>query len=135
VPAKTPEEINHLFRKYMREGDLDAVMSIYDNEAVFTTAAGELKYGPAAIREQLAAFAAAKADFYFDIKRIIVSGDIALTHNVWAVDVPQPTSGYAIEVSRRQPDGTWRWLIGDPFTVGRQAGPENEAGVPEEVRA
>jgi hypothetical protein len=30
---------------------------------------------------------------------------------------PQPMSGYAIEVARRQPDGTWRWLIGDPFTV------------------
>jgi len=26
-------------------------------------------------------------------------------------------SVYAIEVARRQQDGTWRWLIGDPFTV------------------
>jgi hypothetical protein len=31
-------------------------------------------------------------------------------------------SVYAIEVARRQPDGTWRWLIGDPFTIGRQTG-------------
>jgi len=32
---------------------------------------------------------------------------------------------HAIEVARRQADGTWRWLIGDPFTVGRHvaAGP------------
>jgi hypothetical protein len=29
-------------------------------------------------------------------------------------------SVYAIEVAGRQPDGTWRWLIGDPFTVGRE---------------
>jgi hypothetical protein len=28
---------------------------------------------------------------------------------------------YAIEVARRQRDGTWRWLIGDPFMVGRNA--------------
>jgi hypothetical protein len=27
------------------------------------------------------------------------------------------------EVARRQPDGTWRWLIGDPFTVGRNVSP------------
>ena len=28
-------------------------------------------------------------------------------------------SVYAIEVARRQPDGTWRWVIGDPFTLGK----------------
>jgi hypothetical protein len=29
-------------------------------------------------------------------------------------------TAYEIEVARRQPDGTWGWLIGDPFTIGRQ---------------
>jgi hypothetical protein len=29
---------------------------------------------------------------------------------------------YAIEVARRQADGTWRWLIGDPYTVGKEFG-------------
>ena len=48
------------------------------------------------------------------------SGDIALMHTDWQVTSPQPMSTYAIEVARRQPDGTWRWLIGDPFTVGRR---------------
>jgi hypothetical protein len=33
----------------------------------------------------------------------------------------QKCSVYAIEVARRQPDGTWRWLIGDTFTIGRRA--------------
>jgi hypothetical protein len=28
---------------------------------------------------------------------------------------------HAVEVARRQPDGTWRWLIGDPFTAGKIA--------------
>jgi hypothetical protein len=43
-------------------------------------------------------------------------------HTVWTVSKPQPTTVYAIEVARRQPDGTWRWLIGDPFTVGKVTG-------------
>ena len=34
---------------------------------------------------------------------------------------PQQMSIYAIEVARRQPDDTWRWLIGDPFSVGKHA--------------
>ena len=41
-------------------------------------------------------------------------------HTEWKVSPPYPMSVYAIEVARRQADGTWRWLIGDPFTVGRQ---------------
>ena len=59
-----------------------------------------------------------KAEFFVHVKGVIRSGDTALTHSVWAVATPEPTSGYALEVSRRQPDGSWRWLISDPFTVG-----------------
>jgi len=70
----------------------------------------------------LAPFAARKAVFNFNIKQVIRSGDIALMHTEWKVSSPQQMSVYAIEVAGRQPDGTWRWLIGDPFTIGRQAG-------------
>jgi hypothetical protein len=28
---------------------------------------------------------------------------------------------YALEVARRQSNGTWRWLIGDAFTVSKHA--------------
>ncbi len=65
--------------------------------------------------------AAQKAIFHFRIKQVIQSGDIALMHTEWEVSSPQQMSLHAIEVARRQPDGTWRWLIGDPFTVGKQA--------------
>jgi hypothetical protein len=34
MPAKSPEEICHLFKQYMAEGDLDSVLSVYDPEAV-----------------------------------------------------------------------------------------------------
>jgi len=70
----------------------------------------------------LAPFAARKAVFNFNIKQVIRSGDIALMHTEWKISSPQIMSVYAIEVARRQPDGTWRRLIGDPFTIGRQAG-------------
>jgi len=42
-----------------------------------------------------------------------------LMHTEWNVYGPQPMSQYAIEVARKQADGSWCWLIGDPFTVGR----------------
>ncbi len=72
------------------------------------------------LRQELTPFAAEKAIFNFNINQVIESGDIALMHTEWTVSSAQQLSVYAIEVARRQPDGTWRWLIGDPFTVGRQ---------------
>jgi uncharacterized protein (TIGR02246 family) len=121
MPAKSPEEICRLFQQYMAEGDIDLVLSVYDPEAVFLNQSGEVKQGRQGLRQELAPFAAVKAIFDFNIKQVIQSGDIALMHTEWKVSWPQPMSVYAIEVARRQPDGTWCWLIGDPFTVGRQA--------------
>jgi ketosteroid isomerase-like protein len=122
MSAKSPEEICRLFQQYMAEGDIDSVLSVYDPEAVFLNQSGEVKKGEAGLRQELAPFAARKAVFNFDIKQVIQSGDIALMHTEWKVSSPQQMSVYAIEVARRQPDGTWRWLIGDPFTIGRQTG-------------
>jgi ketosteroid isomerase-like protein len=122
MSAKSPEEICRLFQHYMAEGDIDSVLSVYDPEAVFLNQSGEVKKGEAGLRQELADFAASKAVFNFDIKQVIQSGDIALMHTEWKVSSPQQMSVYAIEVARRQPDGTWRWLIGDPFTIGRQTG-------------
>jgi len=122
MPAKSPEEICRLFQQYMAESDVDSVLSVYDPEAVFLNQSGEVKKGEEELRHELADFAARKAVFNFDIKQVIQSGDIALMHTKWKISSPQQMSVYAIEVARRQPDGTWRWLIGDPFTIGRQAG-------------
>jgi uncharacterized protein (TIGR02246 family) len=122
MPADTPEEICRLFKQYMAQGDLESLVSIYDPEAVFLSESGEVRKGRHAIREQLAALAAVKAVFDFDIRQIIHSGEIALMHTRWKVSSPQPRSVYAIEVARRQADGSWCWLIGDPFTVGRNTG-------------
>jgi ketosteroid isomerase-like protein len=119
MPAKRPEDICRLFRQYMAAGDLDLVLSVYDPEAVLLNRLGEAKKGRQGLRQELAPFAAMKASFDFSIKQVIQSGDIALMHTEWQVSSPQPMSVYAIEVARRQLDGTWRWLIGDPFTVGR----------------
>jgi ketosteroid isomerase-like protein len=120
MPANSPEEICRLFQQYMREGDIDSVLSLYDPEVVFLNQAGEPKRGEKELREELAPFARVKAIFDFTIKQIIRSGDIALTHTDWTISAPRHLFVYAIEVARRQPDGTWRWLIGDPFTVGKR---------------
>jgi ketosteroid isomerase-like protein len=120
VPASSPEEICCLFQQYMAEGNIDSVLSVYDPEAVFLNQSGQVKGGEA-LRQELAPLAAMKARFDFNVKQVVRSGDIALMHTEWKVSSPEQMSVYAIEVARRQSDGTWRWLIGDPFTVGRRS--------------
>jgi len=121
MSATTPEEICILFKQYMAAGDIDSLLNVYDPEAVFLNQSGEIKKGKESLKHELAPLAAAKAIFDFKIKQVIQTGDIALMHTQWKVSSPEPMAVYAIEVARRQPDGTWRWLIGDPFTVCRQA--------------
>jgi ketosteroid isomerase-like protein len=69
------------------------------------------------LKQELAPFVAVKAIFEFTNRRIIVSGDTALMHTDWKIWAPHEMSVRAVEVARRQPDGGWRWLVGDPFTV------------------
>jgi ketosteroid isomerase-like protein len=57
------------------------------------------------------------------VKVIPTGKDLALVYNDWTLSAtgadgsPIERSGKAIEVMRRQPDGTWRVAIDDP--VGR----------------
>jgi ketosteroid isomerase-like protein len=128
MPAQTPEEICSLFKNHMANGDLDSLLTVYDPEAVILDQSGEVKEREIGLREQLGPFAAARAIFDYNIKQVVRAGDIALMHTQWNVSWPQRLSVYAIEVARRQSDGTWRWLIGDPFTVSRETTSAATAG-------
>jgi ketosteroid isomerase-like protein len=119
MPAKVPEEVNQLFMKFMKEGNLEAVLDLYDPEIAFVNQDGEIKRGISGIRDQLAHFVDVRQVFEFQIRKVVLNGDIALVHNKYEMVTPNKNSGYAIEVMRRQPDGSWRFFIGDPFTVGK----------------
>jgi ketosteroid isomerase-like protein len=127
MPARTPEEICHLFQQCMAAGEVESLLSLYDPEAVILGRSREMRRGDQGLRQQLAPMAAAKIRFAFRIDQVIQSGDIALMHTYWTASSPEPMAEHAVEVARRQPDGTWRWLIGDPFTVGRLTSGESKA--------
>jgi ketosteroid isomerase-like protein len=113
----------------MAQGDIDALLEIYDPEVVFLNRLAEAKRGRQELREELVPLAAAKPSFQFKIRQVIQAGDIALMHTEWNASAPLETSQYAIEVARRQADGSWCWLIGDPFTVGRYTKSQPVPGV------
>jgi uncharacterized protein (TIGR02246 family) len=121
MPATNPEEICRLFKEAMAKGDLDAVLNVYDPEAVFLKPSREVTKSREELRRELAPLVAAKTVFDYDIRQVVLADDIALMHTKWKVSSAQPMSVYAIEVARRQPNGSWCWLIGDPHTVARES--------------
>jgi hypothetical protein len=54
MPAHSPERIHDLFCQYMREGDIDSVLTLYDPQAVFCNRSGKLRRGLPAVRQESA---------------------------------------------------------------------------------
>jgi ketosteroid isomerase-like protein len=59
-----------------------------------------------------------------NVTRTLTAGDVAATYNDWTGTARGPDgtetdfSGKAIEICRRTPDGTWRFIIDDPYARG-----------------
>jgi len=69
--AKTPEQICDLFRRAMAQGDLEAVLAVYDEEAVFLDRDGALTRGRDDLRRQLAPLVAARARFDYSVRQVV----------------------------------------------------------------
>ena len=120
----TPEAVNELFERHLNAGDLDALAALYEEDAVLLPQPGVGTAGRVAIREALAAFVTAKARLQCCVTQVVRTGDLAMLFNDWSGTVTDPegvvqsVAGHAIQVVRRQPDGTWRFVIDDPYARG-----------------
>ena len=115
-----PEEWPRLFEKHFNANDLDAVMALYEPEARFVTQSGDTVVGRNAIRNVLRGMIDSKTRLHSRVIRAVTVGDIAQLYTDFegtTVDSSQktvPVHSKAIEVLRRQPDGDWKLIIGDP---------------------
>ena len=124
MSAKTPEEVDALFEKYVNASDLDSLVDLYEPGAALSVAPGEVATGHSEIRAALKGFIDAKAKVKLNLAQTILSGDVAATYDDWSGVMTGPdcskieTAGKAIEICRRQPDGSWRFIIDDAFARG-----------------
>ena len=119
-----PEDWPRLFEQYFNADDLDAVMALDEPEARFVTQSGDTVMGRDAIRSVLRGMIDAKTRLHSRVVRAVTAGDIAQLYTDFEVTTVDgssktvPVYNKAIEVLRRQPDGDWKLIIGDPN--GRQ---------------
>jgi uncharacterized protein (TIGR02246 family) len=125
MPAQSPEDMARAFTEAFNSGDLDVVMELYEAEAVLVPEPGQVASGTAAIRSALAGFLGLKGTIEIEPHRILSLGDVALANTTWKLAGTNPDgtlanlSGDTTEVIRRQADGTWRYVIDDPFSQPR----------------
>jgi ketosteroid isomerase-like protein len=109
--AQQPEDLDRLFLERANAGDVDGVVALYEPQAVLAFPAGRLAIGAQAIREAYADLLASQPRFTGMIRPAIRNGDIAVTSTTRAGNA-------TVEVARRQPDGTWLWMIDQPSVLG-----------------
>jgi uncharacterized protein (TIGR02246 family) len=122
--AARPEDTIRRFSALLAEGDLDALVDLYEPEAAFSPSPGESVTGRDAIREALRPFLALRPRMTGDIERVLVAGRTALVANRWTLNGTQPdgspveVGGVSADVLTRRRDGSWGIAIDDPWGGG-----------------
>jgi uncharacterized protein (TIGR02246 family) len=123
MPARSPEELDQLFIDGMNAGDLEAVVALYEPDASLVSQPGQVVTGTVPIREALRGLLAMKPRFTAQAKPTIRTGDLALTGLRWTLQATGPDgsrvnmTAHSSEIARRQPDGTWKFVIDNPFVA------------------
>jgi uncharacterized protein (TIGR02246 family) len=124
MAAKTPEDVDHLFEKHVNAGDLDGVLALYEPGATLVLPEGDLT-GTAAFHDSTKQMLAARLQLQMKVTKVVrVGEDLAVLYNDWTGSMngsdgqPMAMAGKAIEVVRRQADGTWRFIVDDPWARG-----------------
>ncbi len=121
MPARTPDEVLSLLGQALNAGDLESMLALYEPEATFVVQPGETVTGTEALREAFGGFLALKPTFEVEVKKSFRAGDIALTFSDWALTGTGPDgqtvsmSGQGSDVLREQDDGSWLFVIDNPY--------------------
>ncbi|MDQ1396055.1 MAG: hypothetical protein QOG64_1314 [Acidimicrobiaceae bacterium] len=117
--ATEPAQVIEHFVKLFNSGDLDGLMNdLYEDSIVLQPGPGApVASGKAEVRDVLQGFLAMGGTMSLVSAAAIPNGDLALTHSKWRLEVPGADAMEAVtaEVVRRQADGSWRYIIDNPF--------------------
>nr|WP_245533598.1 nuclear transport factor 2 family protein [Actinoalloteichus spitiensis] len=110
--ATEPNDLGRYFIERGKAGDVDGLVALYEPDAVLAFPPGDLSKGHAEIRQVYERFVAAAPELEPGRQHpALVSGDLALTVSTLT------TGEMAVEVARRQEDGTWLWVVDQPVLL------------------
>jgi uncharacterized protein (TIGR02246 family) len=118
----TPEEVLNSIVEGINAGDLDSLMKLYEPHACFASQPGELAKSLDGIRESLRGFTDLNGKLDLKVKRVLKGSDLALVTSEWSFSGTGPdgkrvdiTGKKSADVLRQQSDGSWRFVIDNPW--------------------
>ena len=121
--ACEPEDCSRALVAALESGDIELSVALYEPSAVLFKKSGEVMTGLDAIRENNAGVIALKPKFTIAFIKATLSGDGTLATNRMKAELAftKPdgqlvqTNVDTLEVLRKQGDGSWRYIIDDPY--------------------
>lgn len=116
MPATEPAELHELFAAAINDKDADALVALYEPTGTAMHLDGSTRTGEPALRAMVEDLLATIDHIDGKTRKVIATDDIALMSATWHARLAnsEEAGGTTAEVARRQPDGTWRWVIDDP---------------------
>jgi uncharacterized protein (TIGR02246 family) len=124
MAASDPRENHKLFQDRWNQSDVDGLVELYEEGAVYVASAEQVLTGRAEIRKMLEEMTALGIENQLELLLLTESGDVALEKTRWTMRIPGgdgetvEQSGLSTVVLRRQPDGAWRMVVDDPGLAG-----------------
>jgi uncharacterized protein (TIGR02246 family) len=118
--ARQPEDLSRFFLERANAGDVEGVVALYEPDAVLVGPGGQVISGTQALRQAYTQLFAGKPAFAGETQAAIHNGDLALTSTRFTTSSvgpdgkPMTMKSATAEIARRQPDGTWLWVIDQP---------------------
>jgi uncharacterized protein (TIGR02246 family) len=116
-----PEDIHQHFAEAVNAGDVDALVALFEPDAIVIEQTGERTEGTDQIRAHLEQLVALRPVMKIEASRVYRKGDLALLSSRWTAAATTPDGTqvemeyHGSELARHQPDGSWRLMLDNPW--------------------
>jgi uncharacterized protein (TIGR02246 family) len=122
MPAHSPAEIHTLFEEAFNRHDAEEIAALYEPGAVLIVDGNHVT-GRESIQKAFESLVAGRSRMTLETRAVVETRlGLAVLHGGWVIEPAPgtgsgfPTRGLSTEVVRKQPDGTWLFVIDSPYT-------------------